>query len=191
MCILSYGSKYSSLLNSQNKYINNFRKLLPLKHLLFFINILYLLISHLNRISLIFMSRVSIWFILETMHFIFGSIGCIFKPDTVIQCYSLKPNPVSSQSVEMVHVLAAFYVQNTVLCGLSIQNEKLSHYTSLILFIFYYLCLLYDIYAILFLIRNHGKNGYPVNYPGYRWFDTFLHIVFGVIHTIYFVNGRF
>jgi hypothetical protein len=70
---------------------------------------------------------------------------------------------------------------------LSIQNAELSHYTSFILFIFYYLCLLYD---ILFLIRNQGENGYPINYPGYRWFDTFLHIVFGVIHTIYFLNGN-
>jgi len=137
------------------------------------------------------MSRVSVWFILETIHFILGSIGCIFKPDTVIKCYSLKSNPISSQAVEMVHVLAAFYVQNSVLCGLSIQNEKLSHYTSLILFIFYYLCVLYDIYDIVFIMWNHGENGYPVNYPGYRWFDTFVHVVFGVIHTIYFARGRF
>jgi hypothetical protein len=137
------------------------------------------------------MPKVSVWFILETIHFILGSIGCIFKPNIVIQCYSLKPNPISSQAIEVVHVLAAFYVQNSVLYGLSIQNEIFSHYASLILFIFYYLCVLYDIYDILFIMRNHGENGYPVNYPGYRWLDTFIHVVFGVIHTIYFIKGRF
>lgn len=137
------------------------------------------------------MTRVSVWFIVETVHFMLGSIGCLFKSDTVIQSYSLKPNPISSQAIEMLHVLSAFYVQNTIICGLSIVNEGLSHYASLALFCFYYLCLLYDIYDIIFLVRNHGENGYPVNYPGYRWFDTFIHVSFGVIHTIYFKNGRF
>jgi hypothetical protein len=147
--------------------------------------------SHVNHVTLVTMSSVSVWFIIETVHFILGSIGCIFKADTVIQSYSLKPNPISSQAVEMVHVLAAFYVQNTVICGLSIRNEIFSHYTSLILFIFYYSCLLYDIYDILFIMWNRGENGYPLNYPGYRWLDTFIHLIFGVIHTIYFAKGRY
>jgi hypothetical protein len=162
-----------------------------LKYLLFVINTLLRLISYHKRVPSIVMSSVSIWFTLETIHFMLGSIGCIFQPNTVIQCYSLKPAPISNQAVEMVHVLAAFYVQNTVLCGLSIQNERLSYYASLVLFIFYYLCLLYDIGDIVFLVRNHGENDYPINYPRYRWFDTFLHIVFGIIHTIYFAKGRF
>lgn len=137
------------------------------------------------------MARVSVWFIVETIHFTLGSIGCLFKPETVIQSYSLRPNPISGQAVEMVHVLAAFYVQNTVLCGLSILNENLSHYTSLVLFIFYYLCILYDIYDILLIRWRQNESDYATNYPGYRWFDTFIHIAFGTINTIYYSHGRF
>ncbi len=88
VCVLSYENNYFSQVYNQIKYISNFTRLLRLKHFPFLIDTFYhLFYLHLNCVILVIMAGISVWFILETIHFSLGSIGCIFKPDTVIQSY--------------------------------------------------------------------------------------------------------
>jgi hypothetical protein len=121
------------------------------------------------------------WFIVECIHFALGAIGCLFQPSYVVSSYCMNPRaPASAQTLEMVSILGAFYVGNSFLSAIAIRNVEVSHWLSLQLAIFYLVCFLFDLKGIV--------EKKIVNYPGYRWMDTAIHVIFGVLNFAFFFN---
>lgn len=121
------------------------------------------------------------WFLVESIHFLLGSIGTLLQPQVVINSYCMYPrSPAAPQSLEMVNVLSAFYIQNFVLAVISASNVEFGHYYSYGLSFFYALCFVWDIVGIV-------KKGWD-QYPRYRWLDTGIHVVAGLCNWYYYKN---
>ncbi len=119
------------------------------------------------------------WFIVECVHFGLGSIGCLFKPTTVVESYCMNPRtPAAPQTLEMVSVLSAFYVMICFLSAIAIQNVEVSHWLSLGLAIFYLVCFIFDVKGII----------QSAHYPLYRWIDTSIHVIFGALNLAFFFS---
>jgi len=114
------------------------------------------------------------WYVVETIHFFLGFIGCVFFPNVVINSYSLFPTlPTNEKTYEFIHVLAMFYLSFTVMCYGAIYNLVMTTNASLILSVFYGGLMVQDIIDIL-------KIGYKSN--PLRYMDTLIHLVFGFMN---------
>jgi hypothetical protein len=122
---------------------------------------------------------VNPWFIVETVHFFLGALGCTFFPKIVINSYSINRDPIQQQGLELVEVLSSFYIAFTAMGIVAIVNDDFSHWYSMGLFIFYSICMVWDMKTI---INLRGK------YPGYRILDTSIHVVMFAGNLIYFLG---
>jgi hypothetical protein len=121
------------------------------------------------------------WFLIESVHFFLGFVGCLFFPDIVINAYTLFPMVrTREQTYEIIRVMAMFYFSFMLLSMFSFISTDVCEIDILFsstLVIFYYGLFFIDIHNII-------KRGYEANKS--RYLDTLIHIIFGTINLIYF-----
>lgn len=119
------------------------------------------------------MKAIQYWFIIESIHFFLGLIGCVFLPDTVMEAYSLFPKvDPDEKAYEMMHVVAMYYLSFVALSVVSIGSFETAFSFAHALVFFYGGLFVYDVYDVM-------KIGYQTNTG--RYGDTAVHVIFGLI----------
>lgn len=128
------------------------------------------------------MKAIQIWFIFESIHFLLGSIGCIFFPRIVINSYSLMKDPTTDmikQSTEFIYVMSGFYISFLLSSIISSIYHTYAEFFSICLFSMYFTLFINDIISMYKVGYSNNKN---------RYIDTAIHVIFGIINLIMFIE---